>query len=135
MSKEKSKTKKEGHRPKKGSESKTKTENVLKVSKNDDPDDNELDKFDKLVKKNKISGKPRYFGLEGKWWWGMTERESRKHIESEQIHKDRKKEEKSEIKKEETSDIKTDAKSEIKKEETSDIKPEIVKEETSDIKN
>ena len=42
----------------------------------------EVDKFDKLVKKNKASGKHWYYGLRGKWWWGMTEEQVRQKIES-----------------------------------------------------
>ena len=135
MSKEKSKTKKEEkHKPKKEDDSKTKKENDndSKTKKEDDPNDNDLDKFDRLVKRNKASKRPWYYGLEDKWWWGMTERDSRKHIESEQILKDRsdtittsivlKKAET--IKKAEPSDP------EIKIEETPD--PEIKIEETPD---
>ncbi len=36
-----------------------------------------VDKFNFLVKNNKSSGKPWYYGLEGDWWWGMTEDEAR----------------------------------------------------------
>ena len=45
----------------------------------------DLDKFNQLVKKNKDSGKDWYHGLYGKWWWGMSEYETRKKIESGQI--------------------------------------------------
>ena len=44
-----------------------------------------LDKFNQLVKKNKDSGKDWYHGLSNKWWWGMSEYEARKKIESGQI--------------------------------------------------
>ena len=47
-----------------------------------DANKKEVDKFDKLVKKNKTSGKHWYHGLEGKWWWGMTEEQTRQKIES-----------------------------------------------------
>lgn len=46
------------------------------------PNKKEIDRFDKLVKKNKDSGKHWYYGLEGKWWWGMTEEQTRQKIES-----------------------------------------------------
>src|SRR3972149_29842 len=36
-----------------------------------------VDKFNFLVRNNKSSGKPWYYGLEGDWWWGMTENEAR----------------------------------------------------------
>lgn len=39
-----------------------------------------INHFDKLVKDNKVSGRPWYFGLEGNWWWGMTEDDVRKNI-------------------------------------------------------
>lgn len=46
--------------------------------------DRRIEKFDRLIKENKDSGRKWYYGMEGKWWWGMSEEEARKHfIESE----------------------------------------------------
>jgi hypothetical protein len=42
----------------------------------------ELDDFDRLIEKNKASGKSWYHGLKGRWWWGMTEVQVRQKIES-----------------------------------------------------
>lgn len=39
-----------------------------------------LFEYDKIVNKNKISGKNWYHGLEGKWWWGMSENHARKYL-------------------------------------------------------
>jgi hypothetical protein len=45
-----------------------------------------VDRFNQLVKKNKDSGKNWYHGLEGKWWWGMSENDVRTRLaEVEQI--------------------------------------------------
>ena len=45
-----------------------------------------VESFDQLVKENKASGKDWYRGLEGKWWWGMTEENVRARlVEVEQI--------------------------------------------------
>ena len=46
---------------------------------------NDVYKFDRLVKKNKVSGKHWYHGLEGRWWWGMTEEQVRQKIESRRV--------------------------------------------------
>jgi hypothetical protein len=40
----------------------------------------DLEKFDQLIKNNKDSGKNWYNGLDGKWWWGMSEEEARVEI-------------------------------------------------------
>lgn len=40
----------------------------------------EIDKFNMLVEKNKASGKDWFHGLEGDWWWGMSEDEARRKI-------------------------------------------------------
>ncbi len=37
----------------------------------------DLNKFDKLIYNNKSSGLPWYYGLEGTWWFGMTEEQIR----------------------------------------------------------
>ena len=50
------------------------------------------DEFNVLVQDNKSSGKPWYYGLEGNWWWGMTEDAVRMKIESEQALEDQKEE-------------------------------------------
>ena len=42
----------------------------------------DVNKFDRLVKRNKESGRYWYYGLKGKWWWGMTKEQVRKKIES-----------------------------------------------------
>lgn len=46
------------------------------------PGKKDVNKFDRLVQRNKKSGRCWYYGLEDKWWWGMTEEEVRKKIES-----------------------------------------------------
>ncbi len=48
----------------------------------DKSDNNDLGKFDQIIKKNKDSGKDWYHELGGTWWWGMSEDEARKKIES-----------------------------------------------------
>ena len=53
-----------------------------------------VDKFNVLVQDNKSSGKPWYYGLEGNWWWGMTEDAVRMKIESGQILKDQEEDQK-----------------------------------------
>ena len=40
----------------------------------------EIDKFNILVEKNKRDGKDWFHGLEGDWWWGMSEDEARRKI-------------------------------------------------------
>ena len=45
-----------------------------------------VESFDKLVKENKASNRSWYHGLDGKWWWGMTEEDVRTRlVEVEQI--------------------------------------------------
>lgn len=39
-----------------------------------------IDEFNKLVNENKNSNRPWYFGLEGGWWYGLDENETRKKI-------------------------------------------------------
>jgi len=51
----------------------------------DESNKKEADKFNRLVMKNKTSGKYWYYGLEGRWWWGMTEEQARQKIESVQV--------------------------------------------------
>ncbi len=46
---------------------------------------NKIDEFNMLIGDNKSSGRPWYYGLEGRWWWGMTEDDARIKIESDQI--------------------------------------------------
>lgn len=59
-----------------------------------------LTEFDQTVNNNKTSGKNWYHGLEGNWWWGMSEKHARRHtVKSEEKiikreEKARKKEEK-----------------------------------------
>lgn len=43
---------------------------------------NKIDEFNVLIGDNKSSGRPWYYGLEGRWWWGMTEDDARIKIES-----------------------------------------------------
>ncbi len=57
----------------------------------DKSNNEEIDKFDQLVKKNKDSGRDWYHGLDGKWWWGMSEDEARKKIVSGKISRESKK--------------------------------------------
>ena len=47
-----------------------------------------IDEFNVLVQDNKSSDRPWYHGLEGDWWWGMTEDDVRIKIESEQVLED-----------------------------------------------
>lgn len=42
--------------------------------------DIKIEKFDRLVKENKDSGRHWYHGLKDEWWWGMSEDDARKHI-------------------------------------------------------
>lgn len=39
-----------------------------------------VEKFDKLIKKNKDSGRHWYHGLKDEWWWGMSDEQVRNHI-------------------------------------------------------
>lgn len=39
-----------------------------------------VEKFNILVDNNKASGRSWYYGLEGTWWWGMTEEDVRRKI-------------------------------------------------------
>ena len=39
-----------------------------------------LSEFDQMVNSNKKSGRNWYHGLEGKWWWGKSEKHVRRHI-------------------------------------------------------
>lgn len=38
------------------------------------------ERFDRLVKNNKANRRPWYYGLEGTWWWGSTEKDVRKKL-------------------------------------------------------
>jgi len=39
-----------------------------------------LAEFDQIIANNKISGRDWYYGLEGRWWWGMSESHARKYV-------------------------------------------------------
>ena len=39
-----------------------------------------VDKFNSLVQDNKDSDRPWYYGLDGNWWWGMTEDQARARL-------------------------------------------------------
>lgn len=41
---------------------------------------NKIDRFNLLVEDNKTSERPWYYGLEGDWWWGMTEEQARARL-------------------------------------------------------
>jgi hypothetical protein len=41
---------------------------------------NKIDRFNLLVEDNKVSNRPWYYGLEGDWWWGMTEDQARTRL-------------------------------------------------------
>lgn len=41
---------------------------------------NKIDRFNILIEDNKVSNKPWYYGLEGDWWWGMTEDQARARL-------------------------------------------------------
>ena len=86
--------KEEKHGTKKEEKHGTKKEEKPKLNK-DEKSDTEIEyefgkgkveRFDKLVKENRDSGRNWYHGLEGKWWWGMEEDDVRTRlIEVEQI--------------------------------------------------
>lgn len=62
----------------------SKKENKSKEKKGEKFNDDEVDKFNIMVKRNKSSGKPWYYGLEGNWWWGITEEDARTKIKDAQ---------------------------------------------------
>lgn len=41
---------------------------------------NKIDRFNLLVENNKESDRPWYYGLDGDWWWGMTEDQARTRL-------------------------------------------------------
>ena len=89
-----SKKKDEKHSKKKGESSKSRKDEKLSTKKDEKPKleqvhelgKGKVDRFDQLVKDNKVAGKSWYRGLEGKWWWGMSENDVRTRlVEVEQI--------------------------------------------------
>ena len=52
-----------------------------KINKEDKRKIRNLDEFRQLINKNKRHGRDWYHGLEGKWWWGMTENQAIRYIE------------------------------------------------------
>jgi hypothetical protein len=95
MSDKKRDTKKdEKHSKKKGESSKPRKDEKLSAKKDEKPKleqvhelgKGKVDRFNQLVKDNKAAGKSWYRGLEGKWWWGMSENDVRTRlVEVEQI--------------------------------------------------
>ena len=39
-----------------------------------------LDEFDQIINNNKTLGRDWYYGLKGRWWWGMSEKHARKIV-------------------------------------------------------
>lgn len=65
----------------KNKEEKSKKNKDNKLKKKEEKyGDNETGRFNLLVKKNKASNRPWYYGLDGNWWWGITEEEARIRI-------------------------------------------------------
>ena len=80
-------------------ERRSKKEKLEIISEGEDSDEEnpiiikfakKINEFNVLVQDNKSSGRSWYHGLEGNWWWGMTEEGVRIKIESEQAIEDQK---------------------------------------------
>ena len=59
----------------------TKGKDKSKRNKEDNRKIRNLGEFRQLINKNKRHGRDWYHGLEGKWWWGMTEDQAIRYIE------------------------------------------------------
>ena len=59
----------------------TKGKDKSKRNKEDNRKIRNLGEFRQLINKNKHHGRDWYHGLEGKWWWGMTEDQAIRYIE------------------------------------------------------
>ena len=81
MSKKSHSTKK--HEKSKSKEDKkleTKNDKKLETKERREFGKGKVESFDQLVNENKARGKSWYNGLDGKWWWGMTEENVRARL-------------------------------------------------------